>query len=207
MDMKDYGLRAYNEFIPISQEDYEKVRDERNLIKKRMQKEILFDQLLTNVIEWQESMVRFAARAGSSVGGKWSKNTRECSLMLRVANVLSACVSFTANSEKDGRREKHECGKPMCTIAKELRNQLQHSVVDELPLLKWTAVWIETPQMTAMPSNFNKISVGLKVRWRGIRDDIQRKGRRKRFEHACKQEFPNFEEIDTVIVINYLSLP
>ena len=44
--------------------------------------------------------------------------------MLRVANVLSACVSFTANSEKD------ECAKPMCTIAKELRNQLQHSVVD-----------------------------------------------------------------------------
>ena len=100
--------------------------------------------------------------------------------MLRVANVLSACVSFTANSEKD------ECAKPMCTIAKELRNQLQHSVVDELPLLKWTAVWIDTPQMTAMPSNFNKTSVGLKVRWRGIRDDIQQK-RAAQALRACVQ--------------------
>ena len=39
MDMKDYGLRGRNEFVPISQEDYEKVRDERNLINKRLQNE------------------------------------------------------------------------------------------------------------------------------------------------------------------------
>ena len=112
MGMKDYGLRVRNEFIPISQENYEKVRDERNLVKKRMQKEILFDQLLTNVIEWHESMSRFAARMGSSVGRNAWKLYRECSLMLRVANVLSACVSFTENSEKHGKYSPHpSCAK------------------------------------------------------------------------------------------------
>ena len=98
--MKDYGLRGRNEFVPISQEDYEKVRDERNLINKRLQNEILFDQLLTNVIEWHESMVRFAARMGSSGAANTWKHYRESGLLLRLANVLSACVSFTENSKQ-----------------------------------------------------------------------------------------------------------
>ena len=194
--MKNYGLRVRNDFIPISQEDYENACDERNLIKKRLQKEMLFDQLLTNVIEWHESMVRFAGRTGSSKGANTWKHYRECGLMLRLANVLSACVSFTDNSKE------HQCRKPMCTIAKELRNQLQHSEVDDLPVIKWTSVWIETPQMKSMPSNFRKTGVGLRVRWRGILDDIRPKKRRERFERACKQAFPTLDEVDTVIVIN-----
>ena len=58
-----------------------------------------------------------------------------------------------------------------------------------------------------MPANFTKNSVTLSIPWRKVWDDIERQNRdgqkrAKRFEQACKQEFPNRDSLDIVIVIN-----
>ena len=117
----------------IGADHYARVREERQAITRRLREEVLFDQLATNVIEWHEAMVIFAARLSSGVAFStsetWARAERECSLMLRVANVLSAAFSFTEAIERDGRHRKHGCGNSLCTIARSLRNRLQHDVL------------------------------------------------------------------------------
>ena len=107
-------------------------------INKRFQEEMLFDQLVTTVIEWHEAMVKFAARSDAASVSSYPtmlKKIRECNVMLRIANILSTALSFTENIEDDRRHNKHECGKPICTIARELRNRIQHSSIR--PHARW----------------------------------------------------------------------
>ena len=193
--------------MQISREDYDKVSEE---INKRFQEEIIFDQLVTTVIEWHEAMVKFAARSDAASVSNYPtmlKKIRECNLMLRIANILSTALSFTENIEDDRRHNKHECGKPICTIARELRNRIQHSSIRPQHGGGWTNMRLATPQMNEMPANFTKNSVTLSIPWRKVWDDIERQNRdgqkrAKRFEQACKQEFPNRDSLDIVIVIN-----
>ena len=194
--------------MQISREDYDKVREEKKQIRKCFQEEMLFDQLATTVIEWHEAMVKFAARADAASFSYPTilKNIRECNLMLRIANVLSMALSFTENVEDDHRHKEHECGQRNCTIAIELRNRIQHDWLIPQQLGRWTNMRLTTPQMDKMPANFTRNSVVLSVPWQQVRDEIigQRKGtvRAERFEQACKQEFPNLDSVDMVIVIN-----
>ena len=203
-----FALRAHNvgNLMQISREDCDKVREEKKQINKRFQEEMLFDQLATTVIEWHEAMVKFAARsdAASSSYPTILKNIRECNLMLRIANVLSTALSFTENVEDD-RHNKYQSGNPICTIARELRNRIQHSWILSQPGGSWTDMWITTPQINEMPANFTKNSVTLSVPWQEVRDAIElEKGQKcaERFDQACKQEFPNLDSLDMVIVIN-----
>ena len=65
--------------MQISREDYDKVSEE---INKRFQEEIIFDQLVTTVIEWHEAMVKFAARSDAASVSSYPtmlKKIRECS--------------------------------------------------------------------------------------------------------------------------------
>ena len=128
-----YSLRipGVKERIPISQEDYERARDTLALMEERLQEETLFDQLATNVIEWQQAMVRLAGRANGSTLDAWERTVRECDPVRRVANVLSAALSFLENVDKEEKHKKHQCGNAMCTIARELRNRLQHGRVQD----------------------------------------------------------------------------
>ena len=104
--------------MQISREDCDKVREEKKQINKRFQEEILFDQLATTVIEWHEAMVKYAARSDAASFGSYHtilKNIRECNVMLRIANILSAALSFTEEVEDDDRHNNHKCGNPICT--------------------------------------------------------------------------------------------
>ena len=193
----------------ISHEDYDKVCEEKKQIKKRLQEEMLFDQLATAVIEWHEAMVKFAARADAASPLSYPmilKNIRECNLMLRIATILSTALSFTENVEDDDRHNKHQCGKPICTIARELRNGIQHSwIQSQQPSGGWTNMRLTTPQMDKMPANSTKNSVTLSIPLQEVRDDLAQKNQKKRaerFERACEQEFPNRDSLDMVIVIN-----
>ena len=193
--------------MQISREDYDKVCEEKKQIDKRFQEEMLFDQLATTVIEWHEAMVKFAARSDAARISSYHttlKNIRECNVMLRIANVLSTAWSFTEDVEDDNRHNKHECGNPICTIARELRNGIQHSWIQSQPGGRWTNMRLATPQMDEMPANFTKDSVTLSIPWQEIRDDLAQKNQKRaeRFERACKQEFPNRGSLDVVIVIN-----
>lgn len=108
----------------VGADDYAKVRDERESVTTRLREEALFDQLATNVIEWHEAMVRFAARLSSGVAlstrETWARTEQECSLMLRIANVLSAAFSFSEAVERNGRHRKHGCG-----------DSIKHAAYDE----------------------------------------------------------------------------
>ena len=188
--------------MQISHEDYDKIREE---IHKRFQEEILFDQLATTVIEWHEAMVKFAARSDAASASSYPtmlKKIRECNVMLRIANILSTALSFTENIEDDRRNQKHECGKPICTIARELRNRIQHSLIQPMHGAGWTNMRVATPQMNEMPANRTKNSVTLSIQWEKVRDEIKRPNRAERFELACKQAFPNHDSLDIIIVIN-----
>ena len=154
--------------MQISREDYDKVSEE---INKRFQEEIIFDQLVTTVIEWHEAMVKFAARSDAASVSSYPtmlKKIRECNLMLRIANILSTALSFTENIEDDCRHNKNECGKPICTIARELRNRIQHSSIRPQHGGGWTNMRLATPQMNEMPANFTKNSVTLSIPWRKV---------------------------------------
>ena len=194
--------------MQISREDCDKVREEKKQINKRFQEEILFDQLATTVIEWHEAMVKYAARSDAASFSSYPtilKNIRECNVMLRIANILSAALSFTEDVEDDHRQ--HECGNLICTIARELRNGIQHSWIQSQPRGHWTNMLITTPKMNEMPANSTKNSVTLSIPWQKVREDLARKNqkgqeRAERFERACKQEFPNRDSFDVVIVIN-----
>ena len=59
--------------MQISREDYDKVSEE---INKRFQEEMLFDQLVTTVIEWHEAMVKFAARSDAASVSSYLYRTR-----------------------------------------------------------------------------------------------------------------------------------
>ena len=199
-----FALRAHNtgNFMQISCEDYDKVSEE---INKRFQEEMLFDQLVTTVIEWHEAMVKFAARSDAASVSSYPtmlKKIRECNVMLRIANILSTALSFTENIEDDLRNQKHECGKPICTIARELRNRIQHSLIQPMHGAGWTNMRVATPQMNEMPANRTKNSVTLSIQWEKVRDEIKRPNRAERFELACKQAFPNHDSLDIIIVIN-----
>ena len=147
----------------ISHEDYDKVCEEKKQITKRLQEEMLFDQLATTVIEWHQAMVKFAARSDASSFSSYLtvlKKIRECNLMLRIANILSAALSFTEYVKDDDRHNKHKCGNPICTIARELRNGIQHSwIQSQQPGGSWTDMQLTTPQMHKMPANSTKNSV------------------------------------------------
>ena len=188
--------------LSISDTEYEELRAERARTSQRLRVEVLFDQLATNVIEWHQAIVRFASRL-SAAGtfaferATWVRAERECSLMLRVANVLSAAFSFTEAVEQDGPHRRHECGNSNCTITRELRNRLQHDVLGSshhygpIPTLR------DTPGEPKV--------VVLRVRWRDVRDRIEGRGSEKRsrqFEDACRTEFPELDEIDLFTVIN-----
>ena len=192
--------------LPISADDYAKARQERESVTRRLREETLFDQLATNVIEWHEAMVRFAARFSSGVATSsretWARTERECSLMLRVANVLSAALSFTDAVERDGRHRNHACGKPICTIARALRNRLQHDVLAHGHCYFPITVSEDSPQMRTMPSNDRRDLVVLRVGLEDILDDLRNENSRKRFEAACRRTFPGLDEIDTTIVLN-----
>ena len=201
-------IPGVKERVPISQDDYERARDTFALMEERLQEETLFDQLATNVIEWQQAMVRLAGRANGSTLDSWERIVRECDPVRRVANVLSAALSFLENVDKDETHKKHLCGNAMCTIARELRNRLQHGRVQDAYSFPETAVWIDAPQMKMMPANFRKTGVELKVRWRPVRDQIKNgnkkreEQRKERFERACAQEFPGLETVDVAVVVN-----
>ena len=186
--------------------EFAKFLEERQALTRRLREETLFDQLATNVIEWHEAMIRFAARLSSGVGlgsrETWARAEQECSLMLRVANVLSAAFSFSEAVERDGRHRKHGCGDSICTIARALRNRLQHDLLGHSHWYSPLSVSRDSPQARAMPSNDRKDVVELRVRWKDISDSIRNAGSRRRFESACRQEFPDTNEIDTVIVVN-----
>ena len=179
--------------MQISREDYDKVSEE---INKRFQEEIIFDQLVTTVIEWHEAMVKFAARSDAASVSSFPtmlKTIRECNLMLRIANILSTALSLTENIEDDRRHNKHECGKPICTIARELRNRIQHSSIRPQHGGGWTNMRLTTPKMNEMPANLTKNSVTLSIPWRKVWDDIERQNRdgqkrAKRFEQACTEQ-------------------
>ena len=186
----------------ISDTEYQDLRAERARISQRLRVEVLFDQLATNVIEWHQAIVRFASRL-SAAGtfalerATWVRAERECSLMLRVANVLSAAFSFTEAVEQDGPHRRHECGNSICTIARELRNRLQHDVLGS------SHHYGPIPTLRNTPGE-PKV-VGLRVRWRDVRDRIEGRGsekRRRQFEDACRTEFPELDEIDLFTVIN-----
>ena len=204
-----FALRAHNtgNLMQISREDYDKIREE---IHERFQEEMLFDQLATTVIEWHEAMVKFAARSDAASASSYPttlKKIRECNVMLRIANILSTALSFTENVEDDRRHQKHKCGKPICTIARELRNRIQHSSIQPQHGAGWTNMRVATPQMYEMPANRMKNSVHLGIQWEKVRDEIKRlkldgPKRAERFELACKQEFPNRDSLDIIIVIN-----
>ncbi len=186
----------------ISDTEYQDLRAERARTSKRLRVEVLFEQLATNVVEWHQAMVRFASRL-SAAGtfalerATWVRAERECNLMLRVANVLSAAFSFTEAGEQDGRHWRHECGNSICTIARELRNRLQHDVLGSVHR------YGPIPALRGAPG-VPKV-VGLRVRWRDVRDNIEGRGsekRRRQFEDACRTEFPDLDEIDLFTVIN-----
>ena len=191
--------------LPISDTEYQDLRAERARTSKRLRVEVLFDQLATNVVEWHQAMVRFASRL-SAIGPTavldtktWVRAERECSLMLRVANVLSAAFSFTEAGEQDERHKKHECGNAVCTIARELRNRLQHDVLSSSHRYG--------PILSSCGTPGRPKVVGLRVRWRDVRDSIEGskknlQNRKRQFEDACKGEFPELDEIDVCTVIN-----
>ena len=186
--------------LPISERDYRDLCAERDRVSKRLREEVLFEQLATNVVEWHQAAVRFASRLSAAGAiafferATWVRADRECSLMLRVANVLSAAFSFTEAVERDGRHRKHQCGNPICTIARELRNRLQHDVLGS------------RQRYGPMPASRDTLGVpkvvGLRVRWEDVRDTIERSPKRKKqFEDACKSAFPMLDEIDVFSVV------
>lgn len=186
--------------------DFSKLLENHQALTRRLREEMLFDQLATNVIEWHEAMLRFAARLSSGVGlssrETWARTEQECSLMLRVANVLSAAFSFSEAVERNGRHRKHGCGDSICTIARALRNRLQHDVLGHSHWYVPIIVSRDSPQARAMPSNDRKDLVEFRIRWKDISDSIRSAGPRRRFESACRQEFPDTKAIDTIIVVN-----
>ena len=201
-------IPGVKERIPISQEDYERARDTLALMGERVQEETLFDQLAANVIEWQQAMVRLAGRANGSTLNAWERIVRECDPVRRVANVLSAALSFLENVDKEEKHKKRRCGNAMCTIARELQNRLQHGKVEVAYFFPETAVLIDAPQMKMMPANFTKTGVELKIRWQPVRDQIKDRNKKReeqrkaQFERACRQEFPGLETVDVAIVVN-----
>ena len=189
--------------LPISETDYRDLCAERDRVSRRLREEVLFDQVATNVVEWHQAVVRFASRlsAASTIAflerATWVKTERECSLMLRVANVLSAAFSFTEAVEQDGRHRKRQCGNSICTIARELRNRLQHDVLGSRHRYGPIPTSRDTPGVPKV--------VGLRVRWEDVRDRIDGRDSERRkgqFEDACRTEFPELDEIDVFTVIN-----
>ena len=125
---------------------------------------------------------------------------------IAIANVLSAAMAFTENVEKDDRHKQHMCGKPICTIARELRNRLQHGIVKDQPWAGRTNLDVAAPQKSRMPVNFTQHDVELRVPWRDVRDDIEREAKSKKraakFQKACEKEFPNLDYIDVTVAVN-----
>ena len=186
--------------LPISETDYRELLAECEQVSRRLREEVLFEQLATNVVELHQAMVRFASRLSAASRfafldrATWARTETECSLMLRIANVLSASFSFTEAVEQDGRHQRHECGNPICTIARELRNQLQHDVLGSRHRYGSIPTSHDTPGVP--------IVVRLRVRWKDVRDSIKRSSRKKRrFEKACSSAFPKLEEIDVFTVV------
>ena len=186
--------------MPISETDYRELCAERDRFSRRLREEVLFEQLATNAIEWHQAVVRFASRLSAASRfafmdrATWAKTDSECGLMLRVANVLSAAFSFTEVVEQDGRHRKHRCGNSICTIARELRNRLQHDLLSSRHCYGPVSTSRDTP---GVPT-----AVALRVRWEDVRDSIERSSkRRKQFEDACKSAFPTLEEIDVFTIV------
>ena len=206
--MNGYVLRASarGKQIPISREEFEAARQERRHVRTLLHEETLFDQLATNVTDWLEAMVRAAARFDGSISN-WTETGDQNGMIFRVANVLSAAMSFTENVERDGRHKRHKCGTPMCRIARELRNRLQHGMVEGQTVAGGTNVRIDSPQMSDMPVNRNRHMVTLTTRWRDIQDAIsdrnpkRERDRREKFRLACEREFPNRDRIDVVVAV------
>ena len=205
--MEEFALRGVGgDSIPIARVDFERLRCDRERLRRRLDAEFLFDHLAENAVEWREAMTRYVVRRKSARLRNWLRDMTECRLLLRIANVLSAAVSFTENVDHDDAHKNHRCGTPMCTIARELRNRIQHGIVEGRYVTTGQAVWISAPQMKRMPSNGNKDGVQLMIQWRDLLDEIQngRKGRERReqFGEACRKEFPDSDTVDAVIVIN-----
>ena len=208
--MEAFTLRVVGgeDSIPIARVDFERLRGDLTRLKRRLDAEFLFDHLAENVVEWREAMTRFVVRSQSAGPQHWLKDMTECRLLLRIANVLSAAFSFTENVDHDDAHKKYRCGTPMCTIARGLRNRIQHGIVESRHVTAGHAVWISAPQMKSMPSNGIKDGVHVMIRWRDLLDDMRRYGRGRfenacrRFEDACRREFPNSDTVDAVIVIN-----
>ena len=203
--MDTYALRVSDagEFVRISREDFEAAREERRRVRRLLHEEILFDQLATNTTDWLEAMVRTAARYDASYLN-WRETAPEDRVTLRIANVLSAAMSLTENVEKDKRHARHKCGTLMCTIARELRNRLQHGMVNDQPVAGFTNLHVAAPQKPAMPVNSKQHGVELRAPWRDVRDDIAaiNKKRSEQFQRACEQEFPDRDDLDVVVVVN-----
>ena len=187
--------------MPISETNYRDLCAERDRVSRRLREEVLFEQLATNVVEWHQAVVRFASRlsAAGTIAffdrATWIRTERECSLMLRVANVLSAAFSFTEAVEQDGRHRKYQCGNSICTIARELRNRLQHDVLGSSHRYGPNPASRDAPGAPKV--------VGLRVRWQDVRDAIERSPkRRKQFEDACESAFPSLDEIDVFTVVS-----
>lgn len=115
-------------------------------------------------------------------------------------------MAFTENVEKNDRHKQHKCGRPICTVARELRNRLQHGIVKAQHWAGWTDLHVAAPQKSRMPVNFTQHDVELRVPWRDVRDDIEREAKSKkraaRFQEACEKEFPNLDYIDVVVAVN-----
>ena len=201
--MEAFALRMVGgeDSIPIARVDFERLRRDLTQLERRLDAECLFDHLAENVVEWREAMTRFVVRSQSASPQHWLKDMTECRLLLRIANVLSAAFSFTENIDQDDAHKKYRCGTPMCTIARGLRNRIQHGIVEGRHVTAGHAVWISAPQMKSMPSNGIKDGVHIVIRWRDLLEDMRRYGR-GRFEDACRKEFPNSDTVDAVIVIN-----
>ena len=186
--------------LPISETEYEELRAECERVSRRLREEVLFEQLATNIVEWHQAVVRFASRLSAAKRfafldrATWAKTESECGLMLRVANVLSAAFAFTEAVEQDERHKRHQCGNFICTIARELRNRLQHDVLGSRHRYGPIPASRDTP---GVPT-----TVGLYIRWEDVRDGIEKgRSRRRQFEDACRSAFPKLKEIDVFTVI------
>ena len=187
--------------VPIDRADYERLHQDWQRLQRRMDAEVLFDHLAENVVEWRQAMTRFVVRSSSSGARNWFKDMMECRLLLRAANVLSAAFSFTESTDQNEEHRTQQCGNPMCTIARGLRNQIQHGIVKGRYEVMGDAVWISAPQMKRMPSSGKKEGMRLTIRWPDVAASMKH-DRKRQFKDACRTEFPDGDRVDAVLVIN-----
>ena len=182
----------------ISFTDFETVQEDRNELRRQLEIECWFAELVSAVLAWQEAMLRFAGRMRSEDTQRFVPLQVECELTHRMAAVLVTTHGLRPHIDKKHRNCPRQSA---CMIARAMRNSWTHANVRLLSVMTGgDNLYLTAPQIAHMPTGGHRHRIELRVPAEELLD--RAKGKSRKILASAIAELFTDEKIDAVAVLN-----